>query len=80
MGNIEKQLRSIPGRDQERVFTVIEKLLNRDFSGLDWKKLKGYQNIFRIRVGNYRILYYDDGVHLIIKAVRKRNESTYKGF
>lgn len=77
MGKIEKQLRKIPARDRESVFMVIEQLMTRDFSTLDRKKLKGYESIFRIRVGNYRILYYDDGEEIILKAIRRRNEATY---
>lgn len=49
-------------------------------STLDIKRLKGYENIFRIRVGNYRIIYYDDGAKIILKAVRKRDEKTYSDF
>ena len=77
MGNIEKQLRRILGRDRERIFAVIEKLMHRDFSALDRKKLKGYESIFRIRIGNYRILYYDDGENMLLKTIKRRNESTY---
>ncbi|OGJ57236.1 hypothetical protein A2789_04335 [Candidatus Peribacteria bacterium RIFCSPHIGHO2_01_FULL_54_22] len=80
MGKTEKQLRSIPAKDRERVFAVIEQLMARDFSALDRKQLKGYECIFRIRVGNYRVIYYDDGADIILKAVLRRNESTYSLF
>ena len=80
MGKIEKQLRNIPEQSRARVFGAIEKLAVRDFSALDRKQLKGFENIFRIRVGNYRIIYYDDGVEIILKAIRRRNEATYRGF
>ncbi len=80
MGNIEKQLRSIPGRYRERIFSVIERFMVRDFSSLDRQQLRGYENIFRIRVGNYRIIYHDDGEEIILKAIRRRNEATYRDF
>lgn len=80
MGKIEKQLRKIPEKYRESVFMAIERLLVRDFSVLDRKQLRGYEHIFRIRVGNYRVIYYDDGVDIILKAVLQRNESTYSRF
>ena len=80
MGNIEKQLRNIPEKDRERIFAAIEQLMARDFSALDRKRLKGYEHIFRIRVGSYRVIYYDDGADVILKAVLRRNESTYSRF
>ena len=80
MEKFEKQLRAIPKKYQERIFWAIEMLLLRDFSALDRKQLKGYDCMFRIRVGNYRIIYFDDGEKIELKAVRRRNESTYRDF
>ena len=53
-------------------------LRNREFSDLDRKKLKGYDSIYRVRVGSYRIIYFDDGEDLIVKYLKKRNERTYR--
>jgi mRNA-degrading endonuclease RelE of RelBE toxin-antitoxin system len=41
--------------------------------------LQGFHNLFRVRVGNYRVIYEEkkDGKGLIIKIAR-RNEKTYK--
>ena len=80
MDKIEKQLRSIPEKDRERIFLVLEQLLQRNFSALDRKKLKGFESIFRIRAGNYRIIYFDDGDRILLKAIRRRNEATYHDF
>lgn len=80
MGEIEKQLRKIPTADRERIFAALALLAERHFSELDRKKLKGYDHIFRIRIGNYRVIYYDDGSEIILKAIKKRDEKTYKDF
>ena len=80
MINIEKQSRKVPKIHRERIGEVIERLVARDFSTLDRRQLKGYENIFRVRVGNYRIIYHDDGGKIIIKAIRRRNEATYRDF
>lgn len=80
MTRIEKQLRNVLGKYRERVFAAIERLMARDFSVLDRKQLRGYENIFRIRIGNYRIIYFDDGGKIILKAIRRRDEVTYRDF
>lgn len=80
MSKIEKQLRDIPLKYRERVFIAIGRLMERDFAVLDRKQLKGYENIFRIRVGNYRIIYHDDDERIELKAIRRRDEKTYKNF
>ena len=76
----EKQLRKIPSKDRGRLLEVLELLFQRKFSSFDRQRLKGYQHIYRIRVGNYRILYFDDGTDIILKALKRRNEATYSDF
>ncbi len=80
MDDIEKQLRKMSAKDRERIFRTLQKIIARDFSALDRKKLKGYECIFRVRIGNYRIIYFDDGQKLIMKAIQRRNEATYRDF
>ena len=80
MDIVEKQLRKIQGSYRERVYSAIEQIMARNFATLDRKLLKGYENIFRVRVGNYRIIYHDDGEKITLKAIRKRDERTYSDF
>lgn len=76
----KKQLRKIPQNSRSRVFAALTLLLARDFSQLDRLQLKGYENIYRIRVGNYRIIYHDDGDEITLKAIPRRDENTYSDF
>lgn len=80
MGNIERQLRRIPKKYQERIFIAMAQITARQFAALDHKQLKGSDHLFRVRVGNYRIIYFDDGKKIIFEAVRKRDEATYSDF
>lgn len=75
-----KQLRKIPRSNQTRVLAALFLIFARDFVTLDRLQLKGSENIFRVRVGNYRILYHDDGEVITIKAIPRRDENTYKDF
>ena len=76
----EKLLRKIPAKDRERIQHALECVHKRDFSAMQRQKLKGYDCIFRIRIGSERIIYYDDGSIIILKAIQRRNESTYSDF
>jgi mRNA interferase RelE/StbE len=71
-----KELESLPARTVERIFTKIEALAaNPRPAGC--KKLKGVPDLWRIRVGDYRVVYsiLDKTVSIDIVAVRHRREA-----
>ena len=54
----EKQFFCLPKDIQDRVFCALRVLQNEGLYGeLDVQKLQGSSNLFRIRVGTYRILF-----------------------
>ena len=61
----EKQLRKLPQKDQISVLKRIQEL-SREPRPNRSRKLRGQDNIFRVRVGNYRILYSIENKHLTI--------------
>lgn len=52
-----------------RIVKAIEVLPN----GEDIKKLKGHNNLFRLRVGDYRIVYTVDNGELIVYVIDAGN-------
>ncbi len=52
----EKQLRKLPRDDQERVVRRMLRLADDPFPQ-GARKLTGYDDVYRVRVGRYRILY-----------------------
>lgn len=52
----EKELKKITKIDQIAIVRKI-RLLNKSSSILNEEKLSGFKNIFRIRIGQYRIVY-----------------------
>ena len=61
----EKQLKKLRREDQERVVDAIIALGDQPFPRGS-RKLSGYDDVFRIRVGAYRVLYSVAARRLII--------------
>jgi mRNA interferase RelE/StbE len=71
----EKDMRKLASSIQDRVIEAVEKLAKAPRpSGC--KKLAGSEDAYRIRVGDYRVIYTVDDVILIvaIERVRHRRE------
>ena len=76
---IAKLLAKLPAKQVKVLVIVMSKIIQGNLDGLDIKSLKGQDSRYRVRVGNYRIIFAirDDGKHVIL-LVAKRNEKTYK--
>jgi len=70
-----RQLRSLPAKIQVRVRTRVE-ALGSDPRPAGCRKLMGADDIYRIRVGSYRLLYQvrDDVLLVLVVSVRKRGD------
>ena len=53
---VQKQLSDLPKNQRDRLITDI-RLLSEVHRPSGVKKLKGYENIYRIRVGDYQVIY-----------------------
>lgn len=51
-----KNLRKFPRKEQERIFDVLEEMKTNPLFG-DIAKLGGEENVWRKRIGNYRLKY-----------------------
>ena len=65
-----KHIESLDRTYKQRIKTAIEKLPFGDI-----KKLKGYQNDYRLRVGNFRVLFSLENDIITIKDVLPRGEA-----
>lgn len=77
--SIEKDLRSLSKPLVERILKRIESLKDDPFPRGS-VKLEGGEKLYRIRVGDYRIVYEvdNDAKHVTINYVRHRRE-VYRG-
>ena len=75
---IQKQLDNLPNNIQERVYDKISQLAEEPRpDGV--VKLKGYDNEYRIRIGDYRLVYEIQDEQLIVLLVQcKHRRDVYK--
>ncbi len=64
--------------NKKNIEFILAKLLEKDFFGLDIKKLKGHESIFRVRRGRLRIIYKVSQKSINILEVGIRSGNTYK--
>lgn len=74
-----KQLRKLPAPAAKSITAAVRAELSDLTLARNVKKLTGHEYGYRLRVGNYRVLFDFDGTVRIvtIEEVRKRDEQTY---
>jgi mRNA interferase RelE/StbE len=75
--DVEKQLRRVPKKQQERMVETMRSLcIDPRPHGCEHLQ----DELFRVRVGEYRIIYavIDDEVIIVICRVGRRTEKTYR--
>jgi mRNA interferase RelE/StbE len=71
----ERQLKKIRREDTVRILRSIS-LLAIDPRPVGCRKMSGYDDIYRIRIGNYRVIYEIDGkrITIVILKIGHRKE------
>lgn len=73
----KKFIDKLPQNERLRIVKAISALPN----GEDIKKLKGHSDLFRLRVGSYRIIYSVDNGELLIYIIDAGNRGEiYKDY
>lgn len=78
MDKIEKALQKLNVKERHQMKQILQRLYSGDVKNLDIKKLTGRNDIFRIRKGNFRIIYRLKGREIFILAIERRRDDTYK--
>ena len=65
----ERQIRKLPRADQLRVVRAIQALAT-DPRPPGSRKLSGHEDVFRVRIGRYRMLYSIEGRRLVIIVLK----------
>ena len=77
MDRLRKLLRSLSVNEENALNELLEKIYARKLKGSDVKKLKGKLNIYRVRMGDLRVIFHDDGAQIAILFAGRRNDNTY---
>ena len=75
---VDKTLKKLPQKDCQRIVTAIESLSTNPYGG-DIQKMKGEENVWRRRIGSYRVFYEvllaENIIHVF--HVERRTTQTY---
>ncbi|UMX48005.1 MAG: hypothetical protein L7H18_00465 [Candidatus Nealsonbacteria bacterium DGGOD1a] len=75
---IRKALDKLSSKERKAIDGLLVKMKNGQFDGLDWKKLKGRDGIYRVRKGEIRIIYrLDASGGIVVLEIGRRNNKTY---
>ncbi len=76
----QRQLRKLDRSAQARLLRALVKLETNPCSLSSSKRLKGIEDLYRLRVGDYRVLYRieDDKLVVLVVSIAHRRE-VYKG-
>jgi mRNA-degrading endonuclease RelE of RelBE toxin-antitoxin system len=81
MDKINKALLKLSDKQRTKLIDAYGRVLAGQVSGLDLKKLKGHSDIYRLRVGDSRLLFRQlPGGERIVLYVGKRDDQTYRDF
>jgi len=74
-----KQIKRIPKKDAKRLLFILDKLTENPYQG-DIEKIKGEENTWRRRVGNYRILYeiFPKQKFISVYNIQRKTTTTYR--
>ncbi len=81
MDRIEKALSRLSAFERGKIKHILSQLHSGSATHLDIKKLKGRNDIFRVRRGSIRIIYrIGKNKAITVLAIERRSENTYKKF
>lgn len=77
-GSVRKALKRIPRSDAQRLYAAMQEFAVNPFTG-DIEKMEGEKDIWRRRIGAYRIIYEvrKDQRIVHVSDVRRRTSKTY---
>ena len=78
MDRIEKAIAILTPKERKVITNILQRLQSGETRGLDIKKLKGRDDIFRVRKGALRIIYRAQNDAISLLAIERRKENTYK--
>ncbi len=72
-----KFLKRLSRKELKRVLKVIDDIEKGNTKKLDIKRLSGHKNIYRVRVGDIRILFISSKTEYRLISIERRSDTTY---
>lgn len=78
MDKIKKALNKLNPQERKKLKALLLKIDSGGLRGLDLKKLKGRDDIFRVRKGDIRVIFrkYKDSIRVL--SLERRGSKTYR--
>ena len=80
MDKISKFLARLTVNERTQLELILISIKDGTHSDLDIKKLRGYSDIFRARIGTVRVIYQKNAGAVTLLSISRRNEKTYRDF
>ena len=77
---IQKFLVKLSRHEKDFVADLIEKVVFGKTTGFNIKKLEGHSSTYRLKKGDFRIIYSKNDSGIEIVSVTRRSEKTYRDF
>lgn len=79
MDKVEKFFQKLSEKDQKKFQEIKTQIESGNFAGIDIKNIKSSPNLFRVRLGKYRLVFSGrkKGKVELLKIV-KRDDNTYR--
>lgn len=80
MDKLSKFLERLSAKERKKVKGILQQLTTKNFLGLNIKKLKSRDDIYRVRKGDLRIIYRIGEEEVFILTIERRSGKTYRGY
>lgn len=76
---ISKELAKFTDKERQLVKSILLQLRSGELAGLQIVKLRGHDDIFRVKKGRIRIIY-QQSKSIKVLVIERRSEKTYRNF
>lgn len=78
MDKIFKFLKKRNKKERIHLMAAADLIVGNDLNNTDIKKLIGYENLYRIRIGKFRIIFKKSKKRNIVIKIDEKDDQTYK--
>jgi mRNA-degrading endonuclease RelE of RelBE toxin-antitoxin system len=77
MDKIAKALKKLSVAEKRNIKYILQKIKSGKYESFDIKKLKGHDNIYRVRKGKFRVIFFKKAEKISVLAIERKGDNTY---